>query len=85
MFFDRVLLCLPKRQFNFVHPKQLSLFPERLELLFPSEEILSGYDDVVSSGTDQFTMWVKTDPDVTLERHIVSVQKAVAECREASA
>ena len=29
------------------------LFPERLELPFPSEEILSSYEDVVSSSKDQ--------------------------------
>ena len=52
---------------------------------FPSEEILSGYEDVVSSSKDQYTTWVKTDIDVTLERHMVDVQKAVAEFREASA
>ena len=59
---------------NFVHPKQLSPFPERLEL--PSEEILSGFEDIVSSGTDQFTTWVETGPDATLVRHMVDVQKS---------
>ena len=68
---------------NFIHPKQLSRFPERLELLFPSEEILSGSEDIVSSGTDQFTTWVKTDPDA-LVRHMVDVQKDTADFREAS-
>ena len=34
-------LPLPKRRCNFIHPKQLSPFPERLELPFPEEEILS--------------------------------------------
>ena len=48
---------------NFIHPKQLSPFPERLELPFPSGEILSGYEDVVSSGQDSYTTWVKTDLD----------------------
>ena len=38
----------PERQCNFTHPKQLSPFPERLELPFPCEEILSGYEEVVS-------------------------------------
>ena len=31
-------LPVPKRRCNFNHPKQLSLFPERLELPYPSEE-----------------------------------------------
>ena len=74
----------PEPRSNFIHTKQLSPFPERLKLPFSSEEILSGYEDAVSSGTDQFTTWVKTDPDVTLVRHVVGVQKAVAEFREAS-
>ena len=56
-----------------------------MELPFPSGEILSGYEDVVSSGQDHYTAWVKTDHDVTLERHMVDDQKAVAEFREASA
>ena len=50
----------------------------------PSGEILSGYEDVVSSGQDCYTTWVKTDPDVKLERYMVDVQKAVAEYREAA-
>ena len=74
----------PRRRCNFIYPKQLSPLHERLELPFPSEEILSGYEDVVSSGTDQFTTWVKTHPDVTSVRHMVDVQKAGAEFREAS-
>ena len=67
-----------------MHPKQLSPFPERLMLPFSSEEILSSYEDAVSSGTDQLTTWVKTDPDATLVGHMVDVQEAVAEFREAS-
>ena len=74
----------PRPRCNFIHPKQLSPFPERLELPFPSEEILSCFEDIVSSGTDQFTTWVKTDPDATLVRHMVDVQKATAEFRDAS-
>ena len=56
----------PRPRCNFIHPKQLSPFPERLKLPFPGDEILSGFEDIVSSGTDQFTTWVKMDPDVTL-------------------
>ena len=67
-----------------IHPKQLTAFPERLELPFPREEILSGFEDIVSSGTDQFTTWVKTDPEANLVQHMVEVQKAVADFREAS-
>ena len=53
-------------------------------LPFFSEEILSGFEDIVSSGTDRFTAWVKTDPHATLVRHMVDVQKATADFREAS-
>ena len=86
-FWERteVPLLPPKRQCNFIHPKQLSPFPERLELPFPIGEILSGYEDVVSSRQDRYTTWVKTDAEVTLERHMVDVQKAVAEYRESAA
>ena len=74
----------PRIRCNFIHPKQLSPFPERLNLPFSYDETLSGYEDIVSSGTDQFTTWVKTDPDATLVQHMVDVQNAVAEFREAS-
>ena len=69
---------------NFIHPRQLSPLPERLKLPFSSEEILSGFKDIVSSGTDQITARVKTDPHATLVRHVVDVQKTVADFREAS-
>ena len=39
---------------------------------------------MVSPSEDRYTTWVKTDPDVTSERHFVDVQKAVAEYREAA-
>ena len=45
----------PRPKFNFIHPQQLSPFPERLELPFSSDAILSGYEDIVSSGSDHFT------------------------------
>ena len=66
---------------NFIHPEQFSPFPERLELPFPSEEILSGYEDVVSSGTDQL---IHYDSNGTLVRQKVDALKAVEEFREAS-
>ena len=47
-------------------------------------EILSGFEEIVSSGTDQFNAWLKTDPHATLVRHMVDVQKATADFREAS-
>ena len=85
-FWERTEAPLPplRPRCNFIHPRQLSPFPERLKLPFSCEEILSGFEDIVSSGTDQFTAWVNTDPHATLVRHMVDVQKATAEFREAS-
>ena len=50
-FWERTEAPLPSQRprCNFTHPKQLSPFPVRLELPFPSGESLSGYEDVVSS------------------------------------
>ena len=75
----------PKRRCFLVHPKQLSPFPERLKLPYLDEEILSGYEEHVSFIRDGFTTWVKADSNITLERHVVDVRKALAEYREASA
>ena len=53
-------------------------------LPFSNDEILSGYEDIVSSGTDQFSEWVKMDPHEVLLHHMVDVQRATADFREAS-
>ena len=49
-FWEKPEAPLPhqKRMCNFFHPKQLSPFPERLELPFPDGEILSGYEEDIS-------------------------------------
>ena len=65
-------------------PRQLNPFPESLKLPFPNEEILSGFEEIVSSGTEKFTAWVKTDAHATLVRQMADVQKATADFREAS-
>ena len=85
-FWERNEAPLPPLQprCNYIHPRKLSPFPERLKLPFSSDEILSGFEEIVSSGTDQFTAWVKTDPHDTLVHHMVDVQKAIADFREAS-
>ena len=85
-FWERNEAPLPplRPRCNFIHPRQLSPFPERLELPFTSDEILSGYDEIVSSGTDHFTAWVKMSPHEVLVQHMVDVQKASADFREAS-
>ena len=71
----------PKCDFN--HPQQLSPFPERLELLFSSDAILSGCEDLVSSGSDHFTMWGKMSPHEILAEHVVVIHKVVADFRDA--
>ena len=68
---------------NFIHPRQLSPFPECLELPFSNEEILRGYDDIVSSESDYFTAWVKLSPYEVLVLHMVENQRATADFREA--
>ena len=64
-FWERIEApLLPLRpRCNFIHQKQLSLFPERLKLPFSNEEILSGFEDI-----DQFTAWVKADPHATCSK-----------------
>ena len=49
----------PRPKCDFIHPQQLSPFPERLELPFSSDATLSAYEDLVPSGSDQFTLWRK--------------------------
>ena len=66
---------LPKnRVCNFIHPKQLGPFPKSLISPYPEEEILSGYEEDVSSIRDGFSAWVTTDPENTLRRHIVDAK-----------
>ena len=47
---------------NFTHPRQLSPFPECLELPFSSDEILSSYEDIVSPGTGFFIRMGQDEP-----------------------
>ena len=68
---------------NFIHPQQLSPFPERLELPFSSDAMLSGYEDIVSSGSDLFTLWVKVSPHEVLAEHVVDIHKVLADFRDA--
>ena len=85
-FWGKTEALLPplKRVYSFIHPKQLSPFPERLELPYPNGEILSNNEEDVSFIRDGFTTWVKEDFNTILERHAVDVRKAFAEYREAS-
>ena len=68
---------------DFIHPQQLSPLPERLELPFSTDDILSGYEDIVSSGSDHFTMWVKVNPHEVLAEHVVAIHKVETDFRDA--
>ena len=74
----------PRPKCNFIHPQQLSPFPERQKLPFSSDAILSGFEDIVSSGSDHFTMWVKVRPHEVLAEHVVDIHKVMTDFREAS-
>ena len=56
---------------------------ERLELPFSIDAILSGYEDLVSSGSDHFTMWGKMSPHEIFAEHVVDIHKVVADFRDA--
>ena len=66
-----------------IHPVQFGVFPNRILLPYPDNEILSGYEEDVSSIRDGYTAWVKVDPASTLERHVVSLNSANPIFREA--
>ena len=57
---------------------------ERLELPFSNDEILSGYEEFDSSGTDLLTTWVIMSEQEILVQHMVDIQEATAEFREVS-
>ena len=74
----------PRPKCNFVHPRQLSPIPERLERPYSNDEILCGYEDIVSSGTDQLSPWVKVSPHEVLLQDMFDIHKAAADFCEAS-
>ena len=49
------------------------------------DEILSGYEEDVSSIRDGFSAWVKTDPETILMRHVVDANGFYPAFREAPA
>ena len=67
---------------HFIHTKQFGAFLRRLVLPYPYEEILSGYEEDVSSIRDGFTAWVKSEPETILRRHVVDVTRASAAFRK---
>ena len=65
---------------SFIHDNSVPF----LELPFSSDETLCGYEDIVSSGTDPFTAWVKVSPHEVLVQHVVDMRRATADFRELS-
>ena len=86
-FWERIEAPLPplrtRPKCDVIHPQHLSPFPERLEFSFSSDAILSGYEDLVSSGSDHFTMWSKMSPHEISAQHVVDIHKVVADFRDA--
>ena len=74
----------PRPKCDFIHPRQLSPFPERSGLPFSNEVILFGYEELDSSGSYLFTSWVEMSDHEVLVQHMVDIHKATADFREAS-
>ena len=64
---------------NYIWPFSQTTLPH------PDEEILSGYEEDVSSIRDDDSAWANTDPENTLWRHSVDVKAANAAFRKAPA
>ena len=50
---------------------------------FSNQVILSVYEELDSSGNDLFTSWVKLSDHEILVQHMVDIERATAEFREA--
>ena len=51
--------------------------------LFPVMLYCQVYEDLVSSGSDHFTMWSKMSPHEIFAEHVVDIHKVVADFRDA--
>ena len=65
-----------------LHPLQPRLTCERLKVPFSSDDILSGHKDLVSSGSDHFTMWGKMSPRGVVAEHVVDIHRIEADFGE---
>ena len=74
----------PRPKCDFTHPRQLSPFPERLVLPFSNKLSYPITKKLNSSGNDLFTSWPKLSDHEILVQHMVDIEKATAEFREAS-
>ena len=63
-------------------PDQFGIMPKRLPWPHRDDEILSGHEEDVSSIKDGYTAWVMTDPELILERHLVSKSGAMTIYRD---
>ena len=86
-FWERIEAPLPplrpRPECDFIHPQQLSSFPERLELPFSGDAVLSSNENLVPSGSDHFTMWCKMSPHEILVEHVFDIHKVEADFRDA--
>ena len=80
---DEDTACSRKRIEAPLPPLQPRPTCERLELPFSCDAILTGFENLVSSRSDQFTMWSKTSHQEILAEHVVDIHKVVADFRDA--
>ena len=69
-------------QYLFIQ-SNLVMFPKRISLPYPDEEILSGFEEDVSSKRDGSLAWVQADLATILKSHLVNVNGANPAFREA--
>ena len=71
--------------FHSIHPKQHGAFLRMNFLPYPYSEILSGFEEDLSSTRDGFTAWVESDLETILNRHVVDSRSIYPAYREAPA
>ena len=74
----------PRDQAVFTRPLPTCAVLERLKQPFTDCDILSGYEDDVTTRNDSFTSWARIKPEDLLALHMVDAHRAAAEYREAS-
>ena len=74
----------PRGQVTFTHQLPTCSCAGTSETTVPTGDILSGYEDDVTSGNDLSTSWARIKPEAILALHMVVAHRAAAEYREAS-
>ena len=69
---EQALAPMENTVLDVVRPVRYGIVPERITLPRPDGEILSGYDEDVSSIRDGYALWGLTDPSFALLRHLVT-------------